>query len=189
MPGRRNLRSPFRSITSLTVTLVAAVAGSGTGCGPSAVCGTDKAPTYGLIASGNAVSLTYGAFSAGANNDCPMVGAPAGVVSLTIEGSQMGGGGIFTICVPRPDLLATEETPVEIIDFSGTASDCDYMVDPASSPSGSGEGIDECDNGTNKNGFALELTGTATLIQECSGTSNNVTVTLSGTTAITVAAQ
>ena len=183
------MRSLFRSITRTHNGLALGLGlGLAAGCGPSPTCGTDKAPTYGLVASGNAVSLTYGAFSASANNDCPQAGAPAGVVSLTIEGMQMGGGGLFTICVPRPDLLATEETSVDIIDFSGTMSDCDYMVDPASSPSGSAKGIDECDNGTNKNGFALDMTGTATLIQECSGTSNNVTVTLSGTTAITAAA-
>jgi hypothetical protein len=193
MPGRRNLRSPFRSITEIDFALALGVAAAASACGPGTTCGTDKAPTYGLMASGNAVSLLYGAFSASANNDCPMPGAPSGVVSLTLEGSQMGGGGIMTICVPRPDLLASEElaigASVQIIDFTGTASDCDYMLDPASTPSGSAKGIDECNNGTNKNGFALEVTGSATLIQECNGTSNNVVVSLSGTTAVTAAAQ
>ena len=193
MPGRRNLRSPFRSITEVLLALSGVSAVVATGCGPGATCGTDKAPTYGLMVTGTAVSLTYGAFTASANNDCPAAGAPAGVVSLTIVGMEMTGGGLFTMCVQRPDLLATEEqmigTPVQIIDFTGTQSDCNYELDPATFPSGSAKGIDECDNGTDKNGFAMEISGSATLIQECNGTSNNVMVTLSGTTAIAAAAQ
>jgi hypothetical protein len=185
MPGRRNLRSPFRSITRTGLGLGLAL---GTGCG-GPTCGTDKAPTYGLTASATGVSLVFGAFSASANNDCPMAGAPSGVVSLTLEGSQMGGGGLMTICVPRPDLLASEETAVQIVDIMGSQSDCDYELDPASTPSGSAKGIDECDNGTNKSGFAMDVTGTATLIQECDGTANNVMVTVTGTTAVTAAAE
>ena len=87
-------------------------------------CGTQGAFEFGLTVSSDQVHLTYGDLVAGANNDCPDSAAPAGVVSLTIMGTQMGGTGLFTICIGRPDQLATMpltlgSAQVHVVDLSG----------------------------------------------------------------------
>ena len=84
-------RSRFLSATSL---VVAALAQGG--CGDDS-CGPGGASDVGLVAGSDMVTLTYGHLTAGANNDCPAADAPAGVVSLTISGTQTDGTGLVTL--------------------------------------------------------------------------------------------
>ena len=73
--------SRFLSITSL------ALAAGSTGCSDDS-CGPGGAPDVGLVASGSAVTLTYGRLTAGLNGDCPASDAPSGVVSLTLPKAE-----------------------------------------------------------------------------------------------------
>jgi hypothetical protein len=183
--------SLFRSTTSarfVVVALSAATAGwlATAGCGST--CGTDKAVTYGLVATGSNVSLVFGNFTAGANNDCPMPGGPKSVVSLTIQGTQMGSSAPITLCIPRPDELENGPLPlgsgVQFFDLGGTDGSCDYALDTSVPLTGTAKSIDMCDNGSDKSGFALEITGTATLMQQCATESGTINVTLAGTSAV-----
>jgi hypothetical protein len=165
------------------------------GCGGSP-CGPGGAPATGLLASSADVTLTYGNLTASANNDCPGSNPKAGVVSLTIEGAQTDGGGLLTLCVPRPDEL--ENTPqalgtdVQVVDFSGDKNGCPYAFDTTRPPSAMATTTGMCDNGTNKAGFALSLSGALSLTRcppgmpcdaSCGGTTS-VAVQLSGTVAV-----
>jgi hypothetical protein len=180
----------------------AALAGAvvaGPGCGGNS-CGAMGAPTYGLTASGSGaqgttIALTFGALQSSANNDCPAPNAPHGVVSLTIEATEMGSGsGNFQLCIPRPDELETQPqalgaTGGSDAQFQGLfAADatCSYMLDTTMTPSGTIKAEHECNDGTNKAGFALEIDGTLPVIQTCTslGTTTSVSVTLAGTTAV-----
>jgi hypothetical protein len=152
------------------------------------------APEYGLTVSGPSpmgvtVTLVFGAFHANANNACPMQGAPAGVDSLTITGSEMGSDfGQVTLCVPRPDELAKESLPlgsgVEIVSLNASDANCDYALDTSTPIAGTVNAEHECENGTDKAGFALDIAGSATLNQFCFTVMDEVPVTLSGTSAV-----
>src|SRR5262245_47925282 len=85
-------RSRFPSHTSLAAAAAASAALLGASCGGDDSCGPGTLTT-GLIASASTVSLTYGTLTSGLNNDCPASNPPAGVVSLTIFGFQVGGAG------------------------------------------------------------------------------------------------
>src|SRR6185369_2069975 len=111
-------RSLFLSIIS------ASLAG---GCGGDD-CGPMGAPEFGLAASSDQVTLTFGDLRSGPNHDCP---DPMSTVEpLTIAGMQMGGTGVVTFCIPRPDLLANQDlalgTEVMIIDLNGMDTMCSY---------------------------------------------------------------
>src|SRR5690349_14036549 len=84
--------------------------GSAPGCGGGGgdSCGPGGAPDAGIVASGGGLSLTYGQLRGSPNRDCPSAGAPAGVISLSIDGKQTdaGSSGLITLCIGRPDLLA-----------------------------------------------------------------------------------
>jgi hypothetical protein len=158
------------------------------GCGGNP-CGPGGAPATGLLASSADVTLTYGNLTAGANNDCPATDAPSGVVSLTISGAQTDGGGLLTLCVPRPDQLAKMPlalgTDVHVVDFGGDKNGCTYAFDTTRPPSAMVSTTGMCDNGTNKDGFALSMTGDVSLTQTCTGMNpTSVAVQLSGTVAV-----
>jgi len=177
--------SQFLSITSL------AAASAVGGCSDDA-CGPSGAPEVGLVASGSAVTLTYGHLTAGRNNDCPASDAPSGVVSLTLQGIQTDGAGRLTLCVGRPDRLAGQalalgldaSSPVQIVDFAGAASNCTLAIDRATPPTGTASASGVCGNGGDPAGFALVLDGAATLTRTCGATVDAVPVTIRGRVAV-----
>ncbi|HEY1557827.1 MAG TPA: hypothetical protein VGF94_23505 [Kofleriaceae bacterium] len=189
-------RSRFLSITSGGA-LAAFVACSGSSSPkPDAACGPGGAPVDGLVASSNSpsVTLTYGNLTGGANNDCPDAAAPAGVVSYTITGSQTdnGGGGLVTLCIPRPDLLPHgltlgygSDAGVQLIDFDGSvqATGCTYSLSTVA-PTGTVSSSGECNNGTNAAGFALSFSGSMTLTETCITGTGAVVLSLGGQVAV-----
>lgn len=141
---------------------------------------------------GSDITLTYGNLSSLSGNDCPAADAPSGVISLSIEGTQVGGTGLVTLCIPRPDLLVDGRTlgttgnmgQLRVIDFSGMANGCTFALDSSMPPTGTGTGTGVCKNGTDAAGFALELTGTINLRRTCGATVDPVALTLAGKVAV-----
>lgn len=172
------------------VVAVAAAAGMA-GCGDDS-CGPAGAPDVGLVASGDAVTLTFGHLTSGLNRDCPASGAPDGVISMTIQGTQTDGQGRITLCVGRPDLLAGQAlalgidagAAVQVIDLAGTANNCTFAVDRNRVPSGTASASGLCGNGSDAAGFALVLDGAATLTRTCGTAVDPVPVTLRGRVAV-----
>jgi len=182
-------RLRFHSATSLLLLapLVACGGGDGDSCGPGG------APASGLVATVSGTPLTFGQLTSGLNNDCPASNPPAGVVSMTIFGTQTGGSGAIALCVSRPDLLADGSqalgpdaagSEVRIIDLTGDVSACSYSVDRAKPITGTVTSKGMCNNGNDPSGFALTLSGTLSLTRTCGSTVDSVQVTLSGTAAI-----
>jgi hypothetical protein len=202
MRESRMSRSRFLSIISGGgAAAIVACSGGHSGPKPDGACGPGGAGTDGLVASSTNpdVMLTYGALQGGANNDCPDPSAPAGVVSYTISGSQTdnGGGGLVTMCIPRPDLLPMGLTlgfagsdsvaGVQLIDFDGAvlATGCTFSLSTVP-PTGTVSASGECNDGTNAAGFAISVFGTVTLTETCagSGSSTGVVMSLGGTIAV-----
>jgi hypothetical protein len=161
-------------------------------CGDDS-CGPGDAPDTGLVAAGDAIALTYGNLTGGLNNDCPASDAPAGVVSLTIAGMQVGGSGFITLCVARPDLLATQaqalgldvpDVEVRIVDLVGMADSCSFAIDRSQPATGSATASGLCGNGGDAAGFALALDGSLSLTRTCGATIDSVRVTLDGRVAV-----
>ncbi|CAN5704821.1 hypothetical protein BH11MYX3_BH11MYX3_20080 [soil metagenome] len=181
-------RSPFLSSTSLVLALAAIGA---SGCSDDS-CGPGDAPLTGIVAGDAAVTLTFGNMTSRAGNDCPDNAAPQGVIALTIEGMQTDGTGFFTLCIPRPDLLAKGGTlgltvstaDIRIIDLRGTSGACTYSLDSTRPPTGTGIGTGVCGNGTDKAGFAIELDGAVSLRRTCGATIDSVPVQLTGRVAV-----
>jgi hypothetical protein len=180
-------RSRFLSATSLALVVAA-------GCGGDDDCGPGDAPAVGLVASSSAVTLTYGNLRSTVGNDCPATGAPAGVISLTIESAQTDGTGLFTLCIGRPDLLAERAQALgcdlpgvaaRIIDLTGSAGGCSFVFDDEQVVTGDATSTGMCGNGDDPAGFALTVSGGATLIRTCGTTVDSVEVTLSGRVAVT----
>lgn len=184
MRSSRTWALPFLLITSL-----AGCPSDGEDCGPG------DAPADGIVATGLGVELTYGNLAAGPNNDCPIDGTPEGVISMTIAGVQTDlPNGLFTLCVPRPDLLgagealgvddpASEDPAVRVVDVSGADVSCEYELDDAVPPTGTARSEGLCDP-TGAGGFALILDGQLTLTRTCGAVIDTVNVTLSGTVAV-----
>ena len=173
----------YLSAISSLVSVVAA-------CSDNASCG-QSGSNFGLTVSSDRVSLIYGGFASGANNDCPDASAPAGVVSLTVTGTQSDSlGGLITLCIPRPDQLATEGalgTAVKIIDLTGTdTSACTYTYDSFRPPTGTVKGVGVCSNGTDPAGYSLVFDGFVGLKRTCAGTTDSVSVGMRGAIAVTV---
>jgi hypothetical protein len=174
--------------------VLAAGAVLGASCGGNDDCGPDGAPSAGLIASGDQVSLSFGQLSAGLNNDCPASDAPAGVTSLTIHGTQTNNpGGFLTLCVARPDLLAHHPqalgldvagSQVHLVDVTGTATNCTFAIDRARPPTGTASASGLCDNGGDPAGFALVIDGALGLTRTCGANVDSVAVTLRGRVAV-----
>jgi hypothetical protein len=184
--------SRFRSNTDLAAALAAACALAGaTGCGDDS-CGPGGAPAVGVVASGSAVTMTYGTLVAGLNGDCPAGDAPPGVVSMSIEAVQTDGQGRLTLCFPRPDQLADQPAALgtasgaaaQIFDFAGTASNCTLAIDPSRAVGGTASTTGLCGNGADPAGFALVLDGTASLTRTCGASIDTVAVTLRGRVAV-----
>jgi hypothetical protein len=160
--------------------------GGGGGCGDDA-CGPEDAPDTGLIVGDQDQKLTFGNLTSGANNDCPDPSAPAGVVSLTINGSQTDGQGLLTLCIPRPDELpggVPIGTGVRIIDLSGVTNNCNYSIEQTRPVSGTALGHGVCDNGTNGAGYSLVFDGHLSLKCECPTATDTIAVNISGEVAV-----
>jgi hypothetical protein len=180
--------SRLRFLSSTSVALLAGAA-TAAGCGDDS-CGPGGAPEVGLVASGDAVTFTYGQLHGGLNGDCPAAGAPAGVTSLTITGTA---GGLVTLCVERPDLLARQAqalgpnvagSAVHIVDLGGDANSCRFAIDPSQPVAGTASATGLCGNGADPAGFALVVDGSATLRRTCGSTIDAVPVTLHGRIAV-----
>ena len=171
----------------LCLTSVAALGCSDDSCGPG------DAPKVGLVAGSIDVTLTFGNMTSRAGNDCPDPSAPAGVVAVSIEGSQEGGTGLVTLCVPRPDRLmegnrtlgtTISSADIRIIDLHGSAGSCTYALDSTRPPTGTGGGSGVCNNGIDKAGFAIELDGAISLRRTCGATIDTIAVKLTGSVAV-----
>jgi hypothetical protein len=156
-------------------------------------CGPGDAPKVGLVAGSVDVTLTYGNMTSRAGNDCPDPSAPAGVVAVSIEGTQSDGSGLITLCVPRPDLLVqggrslgttVSTADIRIIDLHGSSGACTYALDSTRPPTGTGGAAGVCNNGIDKAGFALELDGAISLRRTCDATVDTVAVKLTGAVAV-----
>lgn len=188
------LHSRFHSATRLaTFASIAAVVVPGCGGGGADSCGPGGAPAAGLLATGGGATLSYGGLRAGLNGDCPATGAPAGVTSLTIAGT--GSEGFITLCVSRPDLLASEPQAValdvpgsnaaaRLVDLVGAASSCTFKIDPAQPATGTVSSTGLCGNGADAAGFALVVDATLALTRTCGTTIDSVPVTLRGRVAV-----
>lgn len=158
-------------------------------CSDTASCGSPGSANVGLTVSSDQVSLIYGGLLSGANNDCPDAAAPAGVVSLTVTGSQVGGTGLITLCIPRPDQLSAAGalgTSVKIVDLTGTdAAACTYAYDSFRPPTGTVHGLGVCANGTDPSGYGLVFDGFIGLKRTCAGTTDSVSVGITGNVAVT----
>ena len=188
--------SPSRSHTSLHALLCACAAGAcalAAGCGDDGSCGPGSAAADGLRATSADVTLTYGAMTSRAGNDCPDASAPTGVVSLTIEGTQTDGTGLITFCIPRPDLLAqgsrtlgliVSSADVRVIDLKGSSGACTYRIDTTRVPTGSAGGTGVCGAGVDPAGFAFNIDGAVSLRRTCGATVDTIGVQLTGVVAV-----
>jgi hypothetical protein len=172
--------------------VAAAGAAALAGCSDDS-CGPGGAPDTGLIAGGDAVTLTYGHLTGGLNNDCPAGDAPPGVISLSIHGTQSDGSGLVTLCVARPDLLAKQAqalaldvagAQVRLVDLSGSANSCSFVIDRAQPATGNATSSGLCGNGSDAAGFALVLDGSLSLTRTCGATVDSIRVTLHGRVAV-----
>jgi hypothetical protein len=173
------------------------------GCpGDDAVCGPGDAPARALTAAAGAQAVGYGALRAGANNDCPTAGTPAGVVSLTIAGGQVepAGAAVLTLCLPRPDRIAVDvayplspdvqpvpaDADVQLVDLQADLGDgCRWTLDDGGPLAATARFFGLCRHGVDPAGFALTLAGTATVVETCPGQPDLArTVTLAGTVAV-----
>jgi hypothetical protein len=183
--------SRLRFLSTTSVALLAAAPAAG--CGDDS-CGPGGAPDVGLVASGDAVTLTYGQLRGGLNNDCPAQAAPAGVTSLTIAGTQAdGGGGFVTLCVGRPDLLASGPQALgldvagvaaRVVDLGGAANNCSFAIDRSKPVTGTASATGLCGNGSDAAGFALVVDGALSLTRTCGATVDSVAIALHGRVAV-----
>ena len=188
-------RSRFPSTTSLAAAALASAALAGAGCGGGDSCGPTSS-TSELKATAGTASLSYGTLTSGLNNDCPASNAPAGVVSMTIFGFQVGGAGSITLCVSRPDLLAdgsqtlghdSASAQVRIVDLNGDVDACSFTIDRSQPVTGTATAHGMCDNGSDPAGFSITLDGTMTFTRTCGTTVDTVQVALQGTEAVKTA--
>jgi hypothetical protein len=184
-------RSPFHSRIERAIGLLLAIAIAGCGDEP---CGPGDAPDGPVRVTGAQVEWEYGGLSSLAGNDCPDPAAPTGVISLSIEGQRIAGGpGRLTLCIPRPDLLtagprtlgtATSSADVRIIDLTATTSNCTFALNSSEAPTGTVTASGVCEAGDSPAGFALTIDATVKLRRTCSGASDDVSVTASGSVAV-----
>ena len=173
-----------------SISVVAALAG----CSDD-TCGPGNASPKGLLAGDQDQMLTFGNLISSANNDCRDASAPAGVVSLTIGGTQTDGTGLLTLCIPRPDMLAASVSlggvgaaspNVQIVDLTGTANNCDYAIEQTRPVAGNVISRGLCNNGTDKAGYALVIDGHISLKRTCPTATDTIAVNFNGTVAVAV---
>ena len=172
------------------------ISAAATGCGGGGggdSCGPGGAPATGLVAGSGAVVLSYGQLTGGLNNDCPAANPPAGVISLTIHGTQSDAAGQITLCVERPDLLAGQPqalgpdspgSPIHVVDVAGSASGCSFAIDRTQAITGMASASGLCENGGDAAGFALTLDGALSLTRTCGAAVDSLRVALHGQVAV-----
>lgn len=182
-------RSRFLLATSLAGALSLSWAAAGCGDDPAS-CGPGSIASPGVSATGGSITLSFGQFTSGINNDCPSPGTPAGLISVTVFGTQTNGTGMLTLCVSRPDLLAGQPQPlvedvpgsagVLVVDIDGTLDGCEFSIDTDQPISGTATTQGLCGNGTDPAGFALEVHGALTLTRTCGTTVDTLAIQLDG---------
>jgi hypothetical protein len=178
--GGRVRRATLPGLGALALGLLA-------GCPSDESCGPGNAAGDGLTMTASGVEIRYHALTAGANNDCPEAGAPAGVVSLTIGGFQVAGSDAVTLCVPRPDQLAgglALGAGVQIVDVSAEQGGCTFSRNPQTPPTGTARAEGICEDGVDPAGFALVLDGTVAVDRVCGATNDTLMMTLAGTVSV-----
>jgi hypothetical protein len=184
-------RSSIEPVVALAVAALAAAA-----CSDDATCGPGAIGATGLTLTIGAETVTYGGFTASANNDCTIAGS--GVISVSVHGAQVGGSAALTLCLPRPDLLGAEAAPlaasrvppladdrVQVIDASAAlAAGCTAAIDPTLAPAGTARFDGYCADGADPAGYALSLTGTVPVRVTCPGGTTAMTATLGGAVAV-----
>ena len=178
----------WRSLCLLSTSLLLALGG----CSDD-TCGPGGAAADGLVASASGVTLTYGAMDGGLNNYCPDPAAPAGVVSLTVHGTQTDGTGQITLCIPRPDTISKQTMPlgpdvssgtdVRLVDLEGMAAGCAFTLGNTVTGTVKTSGL--CGNGADNAGFALTIDATVQLDRACM--TDTIDVQLAGTIAVATA--
>jgi hypothetical protein len=174
-------------VVAAAIALVAAAAGAGCSGGD---CGPGTAAADGLELAGTGVDVRYAGLGATANNDCPDPGAPSGVVSLTINGTQTGSSFAVTLCIPRPDRLAAGDTAqlgtdVRIVDLGAILTGgCTLARATTMTPSGTVTAAGMCGNGRDAAGFALTFDGTVPMKRTCGTQVDVLVLALTGTVAV-----
>lgn len=189
-------RTSRRAVATTAACLV--VAALAAGCSDDAQCGPGAAPADGLTVTIAGETVTYGGFTASINNDCTVAGS--GVISVSVHGTQVGGTGTLTLCLPRPDLLGGEPVAlaptrlppdpgdrVQLIDASATlAAGCSVVRSSSSAPSATATFTGYCAGGTDPAGYALGWTGTIGLRRTCPAGMDDVAGTVGGAVAVAV---
>jgi hypothetical protein len=153
------------------------------------------ASSTGLAVSSADVTIVYENLTSLAGNDCPDPDAPEGVISISIEGQQVGNpNGLLTLCIPRMDLMVAGSghtigtsqsmADVRIFDMSGEHEGCTFAFDSTRPPTGNVGGIGVCDNGDSEAGFALDIDGNVSLRRTCGSTIDSVAVEFKGKIAV-----
>jgi hypothetical protein len=175
-------------LSSTSCLFLAASGCSDDACGPPS--GSQDA---GLLASSADVVLNYGFITSGPNNDCGELPPSSGIVSLTLEGTQVDGPGRLTLCIRRPDIISKEPvalgTGVLIIDLDGTVGDCTYEYEAAAPVTGNVSTEGMCDNGKSDAGYLLKVDGFLSLRRMCPTMNDTIAVDFSGDVAIEQAPQ
>jgi hypothetical protein len=174
-------RSPCLFLTS--VLALAGCPGGGETCGPGG------AALDGLQLAGTGVDVRYTELGASPNADCPAVGAPDNVTSLTINGTQTGAAFAITLCVSRPDLIETQTqqlgTDVKIIGIGATlGGGCTLASSNAMPATGTVIGAGLCNNGRDPAGFALTFDGVVPMKRTCGANVDVLDLALTGTVAV-----
>lgn len=182
-------RSPY--LSSISVALVAILATGAACCGGGGdTCGPGAAAANGAELAGTGVDVRYTMLQALVNNDCPDPAAPSGVISVTISGTQEGTAFPFTLCIPRPDRLATEPlalgTDVKIVDLSANiGGGCTLDRATSQAPTGTVTATGVCNNGKDPAGFALTFdNGIVPMRRTCGAQVDVLDLALTGTVAV-----
>jgi hypothetical protein len=173
-------------LVSLAVTALAA-------CGDDdgQTCGTDApAPAEAVLVAVGDLDFSYGGFHAALAGDCPL--EPGSRGSVTIAGQQTGTSFALTLCIRREDdvvsgqaISLADATFVQVVDASALDADgCTYGKDISAEPTGTVTFDGFCTtSGTQLN---MTLAGAIGGVKTCTGGSDPVTLTLSGSVLVTM---
>ena len=166
-------------------------------CSNDDSCGQGTASPTGLtlrgdIGANNASAIiNYADLVASQNNDCPDPNAPAGVISLTIEGEQLLDTAPISFCIPRPDLLGTKtlqigtDVQLNTIDANNAGvAGCTLQLLEGAATTGTVTATGVCDDGVSAAGFAITFNGMVTLQRTCGTTVDMVMMNMVGTSAV-----
>jgi hypothetical protein len=176
------LRSPILLIISGA--LLGCPSNSSETCGPGSNAAAD------FLASGSGIAASYGQLTNHENHDCVAPNTPDGIVALTVDG--VAAGGLITLCIPRPDLLATQTmdlanasstgSDVQIVDLTGSATGgCTFALDDTADVTGTISATGLCGEGSA--GYELSFAAVVTVDVTCgsgSATPTSVNATATG---------